>query len=174
MEWIDRQGCVAMRACVRTFGRVRVSMCGRASARSRISQRNASPLLLLHACVCVCVNRSFCLSVNGRRIQCLPPARYTVALMDRMLNRCVFLCTRVRVCVWDGERMCWALLAADLEELQLHWKGLMLLGFLSCVCVICMCTFEELRMIVHEGTFAPVSRNPCCVSLWSVFSLMWC
>lgn len=122
----------------------------------------------------VCVNRSFCLSVNGRRIQCLPPARYTVALMDRMLNRCVFLCTRVRVCVWDGERMCWALLAADLEEFQLHWKGLMLLGFLSCVCVICMCTFEELRMIVHEGTFALVSRNPCCVSLWSVFSLMWC
>lgn len=85
---------------------------------------------------------------------------------------CVSVHASARVCVgWRanvlGSISCWFRGApASLE-------GIDAVGF-SIMCVICMCTFEELRMIVHEGTLALVSRNLCCVSLWSVFSLMWC
>ncbi len=52
--------------------------------------------------------------------------------MDRMLNLCVFL--RVRAYVWDRERMCWALLAADLEDFA-SLEGIDAVWFFCQVCV---------------------------------------
>lgn len=47
---------------------------------------------------------------------------------------CVTVCVSMCMCVWDGERMCWALLAADLEEFA-SLDGIDAFGFFCWVCV---------------------------------------
>lgn len=61
--------------------------------------------------------------------------------------------------------MCWALLAADLEDFA-SLEGIDAVGFFGQVCVCDhthrMCTFKKLSMITQEGMLVLVSRSPCC------------